>query len=140
MQINKITKIIICSILITCTNIFTAYFVLKKEKFDNFLLNIGYDMNILKILDQNRTETAKNLLTNSIRGVYYTIAQTENIESYKPVCKYLTHDNFKILDKYEKNQTYNYNSKDKKLLELGKNRILDLCKIQDIENIEQNRE
>jgi len=114
-------KIFITIFLFLATNTITYKITTEKTNFKLFLYDIGFSFNILKMLDNEKSHSAKLFLAYDISRLFYEAGQKHDVEAFAPACKYLTTENLNILDKY-------YNGKDDKIVKSGKEKIIKMCK------------
>ncbi len=91
-----------------------------------FIVEISMHTLLLKALDENKTDTVKNILTYSSLGLFYDAGKRNNIEIFLPLCKEIDKDTMLLLEKYI---LFEDNEIDR-LEKLGKEKIEKLCNIE----------
>jgi hypothetical protein len=122
MQINiKFVMLLI----VVITNLLTYKVTMDKLNFKHFSEDIAFSLNILKMLDNedcdNQTKYTKHFLAYDINRLFYEAGKTNDLNSFSTVCKYLTVENLKIINRY----SMDINDKN---ISNGKNNIINFCK------------
>jgi len=97
-------KIIIGFTLLVGVYLYINYFINEKLKHEYFIYNVKSDFILLKLLDNNRTEAAKALLTGGVNSVFVEmLKEKNNFNKYTVLCKDFTQSNLELIKRFDLN-------------------------------------